>query len=66
MVDTITLTIHEEMARDLNVVVFGEDVADCGGGYRGPRGWNGNARAEAGGGDPVSGLHLARDDADSR
>ena len=29
MVDTITLTIHEEMARDLNVVVFGEDVADC-------------------------------------
>jgi 2-oxoisovalerate dehydrogenase E1 component len=29
MVDTITLTIHEEMARNSNVVVFGEDVADC-------------------------------------
>jgi 2-oxoisovalerate dehydrogenase E1 component len=29
MVDTITLTIHEEMARNRNVVVFGEDVADC-------------------------------------
>jgi 2-oxoisovalerate dehydrogenase E1 component len=29
MVDTITLTIHEEMARNPNVVVFGEDVADC-------------------------------------
>jgi len=29
MVDTITLTISEEMARDPNIVVFGEDVADC-------------------------------------
>jgi 2-oxoisovalerate dehydrogenase E1 component len=29
MVDTITLTISEEMARDRNIVVFGEDVADC-------------------------------------
>ena len=29
MVDTITLTIHEEMQRDPNIVVFGEDVADC-------------------------------------
>src|SRR3982074_1962942 len=29
MVDTITRTIHEEMARSRNVVVFGEDVADC-------------------------------------
>ena len=29
MVDTITLTISEEMARDHNIVVFGEDVADC-------------------------------------
>ncbi len=28
MVDTITLTISEEMARDPNIVVFGEDVAD--------------------------------------
>ncbi len=29
MVDTITLTISEEMARNGNIVVFGEDVADC-------------------------------------
>ncbi len=29
MVDTITATISEEMARDRNIVVFGEDVADC-------------------------------------
>ena len=29
MVDTITLTISEEMARNPNIVVFGEDVADC-------------------------------------
>ena len=28
MVDTITLTISEEMARNPNIVVFGEDVAD--------------------------------------
>ena len=29
MVDTITLTISEEMARNPNILVFGEDVADC-------------------------------------
>jgi 2-oxoisovalerate dehydrogenase E1 component len=29
MVDEITLTIHEEMARNPNILVFGEDVADC-------------------------------------
>jgi 2-oxoisovalerate dehydrogenase E1 component len=29
MVDTITLTLSEEMARNKNIVVFGEDVADC-------------------------------------
>ena len=29
MVDTITLTMHEEMGRSANIVVFGEDVADC-------------------------------------
>src|ERR1700686_2337919 len=29
MVDTITLTLSEEMAHNPNVVVFGEDVADC-------------------------------------
>jgi 2-oxoisovalerate dehydrogenase E1 component len=29
MVDSINLTLHEEMRRNENVVVFGEDVADC-------------------------------------
>jgi 2-oxoisovalerate dehydrogenase E1 component len=29
MVDEITLTLSEEMARNPNIVVFGEDVADC-------------------------------------
>jgi len=29
MVDTITLTISEEMGRNPDIVVFGEDVADC-------------------------------------
>jgi len=28
-VDTITLTISEEMARNENILVFGQDVADC-------------------------------------
>jgi len=30
MVDEINLTLAEEMRRDPKVVVFGEDVADCG------------------------------------
>ncbi|HEX5431891.1 MAG TPA: dehydrogenase E1 component subunit alpha/beta, partial [Bryobacteraceae bacterium] len=29
MVDAINLTLHEEMRRNPNMVVFGEDVADC-------------------------------------
>src|SRR5260370_36754668 len=29
MVDEVSLTLAEEMARDERVLVFGEDVADC-------------------------------------
>ncbi len=29
MVDEINLTMHEEMRRNPNIIVFGEDVADC-------------------------------------
>ncbi len=29
MVDTINLTLHEELGRNPNIVVFGEDIADC-------------------------------------
>jgi 2-oxoisovalerate dehydrogenase E1 component len=29
MVDAVNLTLYEEMARNPNIVVFGEDVADC-------------------------------------
>ena len=29
MVDTVNLTMHEEMARNPNMVIFGEDIADC-------------------------------------
>jgi 2-oxoisovalerate dehydrogenase E1 component len=29
MVDTLNATLHEEMRRNPNIVVFGEDVADC-------------------------------------
>jgi 2-oxoisovalerate dehydrogenase E1 component len=29
MVDEINLTMHEEMRRDPNIIMFGEDIADC-------------------------------------
>src|SRR6185437_7627626 len=63
MVEMVSATLLDEMGRDERIVVFGEDVADCGSQHCRPRNRDGHARHEASPGNSIFRLYLARNDA---